>query len=322
MSFYIPDILESFLGTPKKHNDNTGQMAFDCPVCSEEKGMPDGDGKGNLEVNYEEGVYRCWSCSETHGTHGSLGNLIFQHGSKKNQQDYLSVKPDYDYKRVTNEGDDEKLVPTKIVRLPESYVKLSDARPYQPYYKDAMRYLKDRGITDWMIDYYDIGFTSSGKYHSRIIIPSYGLSGNVDYYIARSFNKKVFPKYLNPDAEKNEVIFNGFRINLDCTIYLVEGTFDHIVIPNSIPLLGKYITEELFLFLQKARADIVILLDADAIADAKKNYRKLNVGILRGRVKISVPPEGEDPSSIFMKGGSNGIKKFINQSIRLKEGTI
>jgi hypothetical protein len=31
---------------------NTGQIAFDCPVCSGEKGLIDGDGKGNLEINY------------------------------------------------------------------------------------------------------------------------------------------------------------------------------------------------------------------------------------------------------------------------------
>jgi len=319
MAFYIPDILESFLGDAKKHNDVSGQMAFDCPVCSEEKGMPHGDGKGNLEVNYEEGVYRCWSCSETHGTHGSLGKLIFKHGSKKNQRDYQAIKPDYDYIRVAKEGE---VVPVTIVKLPESFIRLTDCNKHRQYYREAMKYLKDRGITDWMIDYYDIGFASSGKYHSRIIIPSYSLAGNVDYYIARSFNKKVYPKYLNPEAEKTEVIFNGYKINLDCTIYLVEGAFDHIVIPNSIPLLGKYISPELFLFLQNAKANIVILLDADAVADAKKNYRMLNVGDLRGRVKISIPPEGEDPSSIFKKWGYKGIKKFINNSIRLKEGSI
>ena len=319
MAFYIPDILESFLGTPKKHNEISGQMAFDCPACSEDKGMPEGDGKGNLEVNYEDGLFRCWACSETNNMHGALGKLVYLYGSANNLRDYQQLKPDYDYLRAKGSDDD---TPAVVVTLPESYTKLTGCSPYKQYYRDAMRYLKDRRIGPEIIERHNIGFTSEGKYHSRIIIPSYNVDGKLGYYIARSFNKKVFPKYLNPDAEKTNVIFNGLLINLDCTIYLVEGAFDHIVVPNSIPLLGKYISDELLIFLQDARANIVILLDADALEDAKKNYRKLNVGVLSGRVKISLPPEGHDPSSIYEEYGYKGIRKLINHSIRLKEGSI
>jgi hypothetical protein len=47
-------------------------------------------------------------------------------------------------------------------------------------------------------------------------------------------------KYINPKAEKQEIIFNIGKLNLDATIYLVEGVTDHIVTPNSIPLLRLY----------------------------------------------------------------------------------
>ena len=69
-------ILESFLGQYRKHNEDTGQISFDCPSCSEDKNMPEGDGKGNLEVNYRFGVYKCWACGETNDTHGNLYKLI------------------------------------------------------------------------------------------------------------------------------------------------------------------------------------------------------------------------------------------------------
>ena len=39
-------LINEVLGRPKKSNKHRGQYAYDCPVCSEEKGMPDGDGKG------------------------------------------------------------------------------------------------------------------------------------------------------------------------------------------------------------------------------------------------------------------------------------
>jgi hypothetical protein len=52
--------------------------------------------------------------------------------------------------------------------------------------------------------------------------------------VPKEYNKL---KYINPKAEKQEIIFNIGKLNLDATIYLVEGVTDHIVTPNSIPLL-------------------------------------------------------------------------------------
>jgi hypothetical protein len=69
---YLPiiEILEEILGEPHMHNDYKCQISFDCPVCSYDlKGLDEGDGKGNLEVNYRFGVYKCWACGETNNTH-------------------------------------------------------------------------------------------------------------------------------------------------------------------------------------------------------------------------------------------------------------
>ena len=319
MSFLIPDILESFLGSPRKHNESNGQMAFDCPVCAEEKGLRDGDGKGNLEVNYIEGVYKCWVCGGTHGTHGTIGKLIYRHGSKDNLKDYQLIKPDYEYLRTERDNQEPSNV---IVTLPEGYKRLADCNQFQWRYSDVMRYLKNRGITKEMVDYYDIGLTTIGKYHDRIIIPSYDKDDRLNYYIARTFDKWAKPTYLNPEAEKMGVIFNERYINLDATIYLVEGAFDHIVIPNSIPLLGKILSPELWLFLQNARANIVILLDADAMDDAKEIYRKLNSGDLRGRIRLGNLPEGRDPSNVFQEYGSEGIRSLIKFSVIPSESRL
>ena len=81
MSELVVEILENCLGDTKKHNTNTSQISFDCPVCSYEiKGLSKGDGKGNLEVNYKFNVFKCWGCSETHETHGTIYKLIKEYG--------------------------------------------------------------------------------------------------------------------------------------------------------------------------------------------------------------------------------------------------
>jgi DNA primase len=177
----------------------------------------------------------------------------------------------------------------------------------------AKNYLYERGITDEIIEEFEIGYTIRGKYHDRIIFPSYDKDGNLNYFIARWFLKeKIKLKYLNPDAEKQEIIFNECKLNLDATIYLVEGVTDHIVTPNSVPLLGKYISPKLLELLHDhAMAYIVIVLDDDAYEDAKNLYRQLNFGDLRGRIKIVRCPEGYDPSKIYEKLGAKGIIKLL-----------
>ena len=59
MSEIIVEILEGILGQPRKHYKDKSQISFDCPVCSYDiKGLEKGDGKGNLEINYESNVYK------------------------------------------------------------------------------------------------------------------------------------------------------------------------------------------------------------------------------------------------------------------------
>ena len=89
------DLLQDVLGEVNSHYPNKAQISFDCPVCSYDiKGLDKGDGKGNFEVNYSQGVYKCWACSETYGTHGTLNKLIRKYGNKNHVKQYQLVIPD------------------------------------------------------------------------------------------------------------------------------------------------------------------------------------------------------------------------------------
>jgi hypothetical protein len=312
MNNLLVSILESFLGDHRKHNEDTGQIAFDCPVCSAEKNLPNGDGKGNLEINYNKNMFKCWACPDTNHMHGPVVKLLKKHATPKNLRDYLLVKPDADV--IANHEREEI-----IVTLPEGYKKLSECTGKEYNYYSAMNYLKSRGITDWIIKEFNIGFTTKGAFFNRIIIPSYDIEDKLNYFIARWFPKDYNKlKYLNPTAEKQQIIFNENKINWDSTIYIVEGVTDHIVIPNSIPLLGKIISDKLLEELHdKAQSLIVIVLDGDAYEDAKILYRKLSFGDLLGRIRIVVPPEDFDPSKIFERLGNKGIIKLLKSSYKL-----
>jgi len=278
----IVDILEDILGEYRLHNDYKGQISFDCPVCSHDiKGLDDGDGKGNLEVNYKRGVYKCWVCAETHDTYGSLYKLLKKYGNVKQLKKYVLLRPEDD-------GEQPKRNFVQV-RLPKEFIPFKDASlglKMTPQYKQAFNYLQKRNITDLMIQMYNIGFCYSGHYEHRIIIPSYDSENRLNYFIARSYLNDTKMKYKNPEVDKESLIWNEHLINWDEPVYIVEGAFDSIFLPNSIPMLGKFMTQNLFNKLYDNAKKVIIVLDPDAWEDAFKLYHKLNCGKLMGKLWI------------------------------------
>jgi DNA primase len=275
----ILEILSDFLGDPKKVYEHSSQVAYNCPNC-------DGDeNKGNLEINIEKGVFKCWSC-ESEGTHGTVGKLFDLYGNTQLKKEYEIIRPD-EFKKV--EKKIEKL------RLPDSYTLFKDSSPRYPIRNQAYNYLKNRGITDEIIEKYNIGFCDTGSHSGRIVIPSYNKKGELNYYIARSWDVNSRAKYKNPKTPKDEIIFNENLIKWSMDIYLVEGAFDSVFKSNSIPMLGKHMSSLLFETLyDRAKGNIIIALDGDAYDSALKLYHTLNGGELYGRIKIVKLPKDKD----------------------------
>ncbi len=316
MSELVVDILEGILGKPKNHHKEKSQMSFDCPVCSYEiKGLSKGDGKGNLEINYEHNVYKCWACSETHNTHGTLYKLIKDYGNKNDLKQYKLINPEPKNEREVKEK--------KVINgLPKEFIPLSLEDDSEDY-KIAIEYLSKRNIGYDIIKKYNIGFCKKGEYSNRIIFPSYDIHGDINYFLGRSYEKFTKLKYKNPDIPKSEIIFNEGKVNWDSNIYIVEGVFDHIVVPNSIPMLGKVISDDLFTKLtKKAECKVIILLDSDAYNDAVNLYKKLNSTKLHNRVLIIKLPDGYDISDINQRLGKKGVIDVLSTAKKIKESLI
>jgi DNA primase len=276
----LVELLEDVLGDHGLHYPNHGQISFNCPVCDE------GRNKYNLEVNYVVNVYKCWACGDSEGTHGPLGKIFDKYGNKKQKKLYNVLKPETVVKR-------EK--PKKTLKLPDGFTLFKDSSPVYPVRRQAMNYLKNRGITDEMIEKYGIGFCDKGDHAGRIVVPSYNKKGELNYYIARSWNPMSKAKYKNPEAEKDKIIFWENLIDWDKDIFLVEGAFDGLFLENAIPMLGKHMSELLFetIYLN-AKGNITICLDADAWSNAVKLYHELNGGDLWGKIKLVKLPEDSD----------------------------
>jgi len=276
----LVELLEDVLGDHGLHYPNRGQISFNCPVCD------DGRDKHNLEVNYIDNVYKCWSCGDSEGTHGPLGRIFDKYGNKKQKKLYEVFKPETVVKREKKK---------KTLKLPESFTLFKDSSPVYPVRRQAMNYLKSRGITDEMIEKFGIGFCDKGDHAGRIVIPSYNKKGELNYYIARSWNPMSRAKYKNPEAEKDKIIFWENLIDWKKDIYLVEGAFDGLFLDNPIPMLGKHMSELLFETIYKnAKANVIICLDGDAWTNAVKLYHELNGGELYQKIKILKLPMDQD----------------------------
>lgn len=281
----LVDLLREFLGDEKQHYESKGQISFDCPVCAQEKGLENGDGKGNLEINYFKHVYKCWACGEIYGTHGPLGKLFDGYASKQQKKIYDLVKPE-EFKK------EEAKRPR--LRYPEGYTKFKDSNPRFIPHIEAYKYLQSRGVTDEMIEKYQIGYTVSGPFSYRIIIPSFNKEGVLNYFVGRSWVPKK-NKYKNPEVPKDEIIFNESLIDWTKDVYLVEGAFDSFFLENSIVMLGKKMSKLLFNELyEKAQGNIIICTDGDAWDDGFKLFHELNGGKLYNKIKIVKLPKDKD----------------------------
>lgn len=285
----VVDILNEIFGKCKNHNEYTGQISYDCPVCSYEiKGLDHTDGKGNLEINYHLGVGKCWVCSETHDTHGTLYSLIYKFGNKKQLERFKILMP--------TDGQHTERTYARV-KLPKEFIPFttaSDGLKMTHYYKAAENYLKSRNITLEIIKKYNIGFCYEGDYMNRIIIPSYDEKDELNYFTARSYETRNKLKYKNPEAQKEIIIFNENLIDWDKPIYLVEGPFDSLFLDNSIPMLGKVMSDYLFNKLYEKACEIRIVLDGDAYKNAELLYHRLNNGRLFGKISVSKLPIDKD----------------------------
>ena len=332
------NILTVFLGEAKNgFDENTYQYQFACPKCVERDGWMESR-KYNLECNIQLGKFQCWKCSsmDEHMS-GSILKLIRMYGNEKLAQEYkntlLEIRNSELYKINFTSGDfniDTSVIEREELKLPSSY---------KPFKKDgknnwgALKYLKDRGIGWDIIEKYKIGYTEreeeNKKGSFRIIIPSYSALGELNYWVGRDYLPKSdkFPsrvKYDNPKVEKKNIIFNEEKLQWDADITLVEGPFDHIVVPNSVPLLGKTLNKEYKLYWDlisdKFNGSAVnIFLDADAFNTVKEIYKFLNHGRLYGKVRY-IPVEGdEDPSSLYQSGGYKKIVEHLKNAQQIDE---
>lgn len=287
------------------------QIQVNCPRCQERDDLPYPDGKYNLEINTGKRVFRCWKCDEPKFS-GSLGSLIRMFGTPIDYKVYKSFANSYNDYNEKNVDEVET-----IVELPNEMIFFSEMVSGDNEHFKAYNYLvNERLINRDTILKYNLGFCTYGLYRNRIIFPSYDINGNINYFIGRSYDIDIKNPYKNPKANKDNIIFNEGLINWDSTIYLVEGVFDMLALPNAIPLLGKTIPYALYSRLKKQKPNIILVLDPDAYKNAIDIFftlQNIYVGY-ENRIKIVKLPTDNDIDEIRRCFGYDKIINILHQA--------
>ena len=272
-------ILDTTLGVGSSLKGNEQQ--HHCPFCHHHK--------KKLQVNLDTQQWHCWVCNSKGR---SISSLLRKLNVDKRDLDRLH--------KIY--GDEPAYSPTEEyvikLQLPKEFKQLyfKPSGLFNPIYNKAVHYLTQRGITDSEIVKYNIGYCEDGLYSGRIIIPSYDESGELNYFIARSFYEDEKMKYKNPPVNRDVIVFEN-QINWNEPITLVEGAFDAFSVKrNVIPRLGKFLLSKLKnKIFEKGVKEITIMLDSDAIEDSTKHSE----WFMKNGIKVkNIIPTGKDAGEL------------------------
>lgn len=289
-------LTNSVLGSGK--STARGNKAYRCPYCNHHK--------PKLEINFTENKkgdnpWHCWVCDKK-------GKKLYQvfkqvEASPEKMAELRAI--------VKYVGPETEIKVEHALELPKEYKTFENLKTSDVEGRQALYYLKNRGLTKDDILKYNIGYCTSGRYRNMIIIPSYDVNGSLNYFTGRSFEKEPYVKYRNPESSRDIVPFELF-INWNVPIILCEGPFDAITIKrNVIPLLGKNIQSKLMKkIVTSAVEKIYIALDKDAQKQALKFCERL---MNEGKEVYLVDLQDKDPSEM----GFENFTKLIQETYPL-----
>ena len=257
-------LLRKFLGSSYKSGK---EHLFYCPKCKHHK--------KKMSINLDVNAFKCWVCD--YGSKG-IHRLVRRFADFTIRKEWEKLDNTIDLARADLLDNlfavEEEEVVREEIEMPSNFYTLT-GKAQKLTAGRAIGYLKSRDITQEDIVHWKIGYCDAGDFAGRVIIPSFNDRGELNYYIARSYENN-WMKYKNPPASK-DVVFNELFVDWDNDLVIVEGVFDAIVAGNAVPLLGSTLRENSKLFKKIIEYDtpIYLALDDDAKDKELKIIKKL-----------------------------------------------
>ena len=252
-------ILKKIFGKGYKSGN---EHLFYCPACEHHK--------PKLSINIEKDKFKCWTCDYRGNT---ILRAVKKYGNYKQISEWEEltgqVVQDLDsfearMKEKLTEAQEPEI--EQIVALPDEFRTLT-SKTLPITAQPALRFLSNRGITKSDILLWKIGYCGTGEYEGRVVIPSFGMTGNANYFVGRRYDG-TWNKYMSPPVPK-DIVFNELYLDWGEDLTIVEGVFDAIVAGNAIPILGSSISDKSRVFRKIVEYETPVFLALDADAEKK-----------------------------------------------------
>ena len=267
-----------------------------CPICTQNEGVD--STKKKLAIKIDSGILHCWKCGYRARSIYGLLKRYKPHQAEEFIKTFNAASLISDAEEAAFEAQQE------AIELPRGFQLLAEYydEPEAPYYiRQAVKYLKQRGITYRDFWYFKLGITALDlNYKNRIIIPSHDQDGNLNFFTSRTHRPSVKPKYFNPRFHRETVIINDINIDWSDELTIVEGPFDLFKVnDNATCLLGKELTKEYALFQKIAtnKTPVLLCLDNDAKRASLEVAKLLNSYSVSVRI-LELPLDIKDPGEI------------------------
>lgn len=221
--------------------------------------------KIKLVIRIDDGRYHCWVCGIKGRNIADLTRRFVRRHGDIVAHAFPSRRPTFDEPQPQQR---------EVVEVPQGMRLLATHVDDANRGVQAMlRYLYSRGMSDVDLWRYRLCFSHEKQFRNRVIIPSFDADGKMNYYVTRTIDPRVYPRYVNAPVKRQEVIFNEIDIDWHSELVITEGPFDAMNCGGNVTcLLGNSMDTKFGLFrkIVEHATPIVLALDAEEVENTRK----------------------------------------------------
>lgn len=210
-----------------------------------------------------------------------------------------------------------KTTGARVIEMPSYFERLSDLPEddlLRIVAEDHLREERAMSVTDY--PFYVTrgvkGDKESRKWAMRLIIPIYNQANQLIFWQARDLTEQAIKKYLNPDVERDGVVYGLAELNnrTNAPLFITEGFFDAFHV-RGLATLGRSLTPQMIELLQQCPREKII------IPDRLGNGADLALAGVRQGWKVSIPDFGQckDVTEAVVKYGKLFVIKTLMDNI-------
>ena len=292
-----------------------------CPFCGDSE-KNKAKARGYFFPFKERWVFKCHNCGVSCGMHKILTQVAPSLAKEYALETFKEKNGQVDPPTAKEETHKAPSVTRPRKKNPlDGLHRLADMNPNH----EAVRYILNRKLPESCLaelmyapDFTKVGraidpeyFPNTRKEDPRIVIPFFDRGGNLLGVQGRSLNPKDSLRYITLKMKGQSRLWYGlWKVDAMQKVYVVEGPFDSMILPNCIASVGACAVEDIADFLQ--HSELVFVLDNEPRNAQIVAY---NEELIEAGKKVCIWPSSvaeKDINEMLMTRSAESIQQTID----------